>query len=100
MSGSNCQAGGGKMAQHRLWARRGFYRRVRLRKLAHVWQSLVGAELVLECRNFCFEGGAVVGNGSISQVRPEDKMATDLQNGDIITLSFPHFFFNNDEGRG
>jgi hypothetical protein len=33
------------------------------------------------------------------EVRPEDKMATDSQNGDIITLSFPHFFFNNDEGR-
>jgi hypothetical protein len=32
-------------------------------------------------------------------VRPEEKMATDLQNGNIIVLSFPHFFFNNDEGR-
>jgi hypothetical protein len=30
------------------------------------------------------------GAGSISQeVRPEDKMATDSQNGDIITLSRP-----------
>jgi hypothetical protein len=36
MAGSNCQAGWGKMVQHRLWARRGFYRRERLRKLAHV----------------------------------------------------------------
>jgi hypothetical protein len=41
------------------------------------------------------------GGGSISQeVRPEDKMAANSQNGDIITLSFPHFFFNNDEGKG
>jgi hypothetical protein len=45
-------------------------------------------ELVLEHRNFCFK---VIVGGSISQVRPEDKMATDLQNGDIIVLSFPHF---------
>jgi hypothetical protein len=36
----------------------------------------------------------------VSQVRSEDKMATDLQDGDIIVLSFPHFFFNNDKGRG
>jgi hypothetical protein len=35
MAGSNHQAGQRKMAQHRLWARRGFYRRGRLRKLAH-----------------------------------------------------------------
>jgi hypothetical protein len=41
------------------------------------------------------------GGGSISQeVRPEDKMAADSQNDNIIVLSFPHFFFNNDEGRG
>jgi hypothetical protein len=33
-------------------------------------------------------------------VRHEDKMATNLQNGDIIVLSFPHFFFNKNEGRG
>jgi hypothetical protein len=37
MAGSNCQAGQGKMAQPRLWARQGFYRRGRLRKLAHAW---------------------------------------------------------------
>jgi hypothetical protein len=37
-------------------------------------------------REFLFKGGAVVGNGSISQVRPEDKMAADLQNGGIIVL--------------
>jgi hypothetical protein len=37
MAGSNHQAGWGKMAQHRLWAKHGFYRRGRLRKLAHVW---------------------------------------------------------------
>jgi hypothetical protein len=33
-------------------------------------------------------------------VRLEDKMAAELQNGNIIVPSFPHFFFNNDEGRG
>jgi hypothetical protein len=45
MAGSNHQAGRGKMAQPRLWVRRGFYRRGRLRKLAHAWESLVGAGL-------------------------------------------------------
>jgi hypothetical protein len=45
------------MAQHRLWARRGFYRRGRLRKLEHVRESPVGVELVLECRNFCLRVG-------------------------------------------
>jgi hypothetical protein len=44
-AGSNLQAGQGKMVQHRLWARRGFYRRGRLRQLAHVWESLVGVGL-------------------------------------------------------
>jgi hypothetical protein len=33
---------GGKMAQPRVWARSGFYRRGRLRKLVHVRESLVG----------------------------------------------------------
>jgi hypothetical protein len=33
-------------------------------------------------------------------VRSEDKMAANLQDVDIIVLSFPHFFFNNDEGKG
>jgi hypothetical protein len=38
------------------------------------------------------KGRAVVGGGSISQeVRPEDKMGTNSQNGNIITLSFPNF---------
>jgi hypothetical protein len=32
-----------------------------------------------------FKGGAVIGNGPISQVRPEDKMAADLQ---MATLLF------------
>jgi hypothetical protein len=32
----NCQAGRGKMAQPRLWAKRGFYRRGWLRKLVQV----------------------------------------------------------------
>jgi hypothetical protein len=38
-------------------------------------------------REFLFKFGDVVGGGSISQVRPEGKMATNLQNGDIIVLS-------------
>jgi hypothetical protein len=34
------------------------------------------------------KGGTVIEGGSISQeMRPEDKMAADSQNGDIITLS-------------
>jgi hypothetical protein len=58
-----------------------------------VWEFLLGVELLL--------GVKLPGGGFLSQeVRPEDKMATESQNGDIITLSFPHFFFNNDEGRG
>jgi hypothetical protein len=36
MAGLNCQAGPGKMVQHRLLARRGFYRRGKLRKLAEL----------------------------------------------------------------
>jgi hypothetical protein len=40
----------------------------------------------LRAWEFLFKGGAVIGSGSISQVKPEDKMATDLQNGDIIVL--------------
>jgi hypothetical protein len=35
MAGPNCQAGRGKMVQQWTWARRGFYRRGRVRKLAH-----------------------------------------------------------------
>jgi hypothetical protein len=42
----------GRMVQHRLWARRGFYRRGRLRKLAHVVVSGRGGA-VLERGNFC-----------------------------------------------
>jgi hypothetical protein len=41
----------------------------------------------LGVREFLFKGRAVIANDSISQVRPKDKMATDLQNGDIIVLS-------------
>jgi hypothetical protein len=41
----------------------------------------------LGAQEFLFKGRAVIGNGSISQVRPEDKIAADLQNGDIIVLS-------------
>jgi hypothetical protein len=36
---------------------------------------------------FLFKVGDVVGGSSISQVRPEDKMATNSQNGEIIVLS-------------
>jgi hypothetical protein len=39
------------------------------------------------------------GNQQGKEVRPEDKVAADSQNGDIITLPIPHFFFNNDGGR-
>jgi hypothetical protein len=86
MTDTSLQADQGKMAQLRLWARYGFYRTGRLRKLAHVQESPSGVELVLEHGNF-FLGRAVIGGGSISQVRPEDKLAADLQNGDIIVLS-------------
>jgi hypothetical protein len=44
-------------------------------------------------------GISVKGGFDISQeLRPDDNMATDSQNGCIIVLSFPHFFFN-DESR-
>jgi hypothetical protein len=43
----------------------------------------------LRAWEFLFKGGAVVRGGSISQVRPEDKMATNSQNGDITVLSKP-----------
>jgi hypothetical protein len=56
----NCQAGRGKMAQHRFWARHGFYRRGRLRKLEHVRESPVGAEFVLEHGNFCLRAGLLL----------------------------------------
>jgi hypothetical protein len=45
MAGSNCQAGWVKVVQHWLWARCGFYRKRSLRKLAHVWESLLVVEL-------------------------------------------------------
>jgi hypothetical protein len=46
----------------------------------HVWEFLLGVELPLGLR--------LPGGGSISQeVKPEDKMATDSQNVDLITLS-------------
>jgi hypothetical protein len=38
-------------------------------------------------QKFLFNEGDVIENGSISQVRPDDKMATDIQNGGIIVLS-------------
>jgi hypothetical protein len=73
MAGSNHQAGWGKMAQHRLWGRHGFYRRGRLRKSAHVRESLVGWGC-LRAWEFLLRGGAAI-------------FAADSQNGDIITLS-------------
>jgi hypothetical protein len=54
----------------------------------------------LGVREFLFKVGAVTGNGSIPQVRPEDTMAADLQMVTLLLLSFPNFFFNNDEDRG
>jgi hypothetical protein len=45
MVDSNHQAGWENMAQHRFWARRGLYRRERLRKLVQAWYSLVGGGL-------------------------------------------------------
>jgi hypothetical protein len=62
------------MAQHRLWARRGFYRR--------------GKKEVSACMGVSGRGGACLRVG-VSQVRSEDKMATGLQDGDIIVLSLP-----------
>jgi hypothetical protein len=51
-----------------------------LKKLEHAQESPVGVELP--------------GGGSISQeVRPEDKMAADSQNGDFITLSVNIYVF-------
>jgi hypothetical protein len=74
MAGPNCQAGWGNMVQHRLWARPGFYRRGRLRKLAHAQESLVGVGLS-QSVGISAKGGAAI-------------LAADSQNGDIITLSF------------
>jgi hypothetical protein len=78
MAGSNRQAGWGKMAQQRFWARCGCYRRGRLRKL--VQAAVVSGR-----------GGAVLELGNlslgVSQVRSEGKMATDLE---MATLLFYH----------
>jgi hypothetical protein len=60
MAGSNCQAGQGNMAQHRLWARRGFYRRGSLRKLAHAWQSVRGGAC-LRAWEFLLRAGLSLG---------------------------------------
>jgi hypothetical protein len=46
-----------------------------------------GGRACLGAREFLFKGGAAI-------------LATNSQNGDIITLSFYHCIFNNDEGRG
>jgi hypothetical protein len=59
MAVSNHQAGWGKMAQHRLWARCGFYRRGRLRKLADAQWSLVGWGC-LRAWDFLLRGGAAI----------------------------------------
>jgi hypothetical protein len=83
MAGSNCQAGWGKMAQHRLWARHGFYRRGRLRKLA-MHSSLWWGWGCLRAQEFLLRAGLSLG---VSQVRSEDKMATDLQ---MVTLLLYH----------
>jgi hypothetical protein len=73
------------MAQHRLWARRGFHRRGRLRKLACAQESPVGVELLL---------------GLHSQVRPEDKMTADLQMATLLFYHSPIFSLIMMEGRG
>jgi hypothetical protein len=72
------------MAQPRAWESSGFYRRGRGRKLVRVAVVSGRGGAVLEHGNL-FKGGAAI--------------LADSQNGDIIVLSFPHFFFNNDEGR-
>jgi hypothetical protein len=61
MAGPHCQSGWGKVAEHRLWARCGFYRRGRLRKLAHAQESPVGVELLSEHGNFCLRAGLSLG---------------------------------------
>jgi hypothetical protein len=43
---------------------------------------------------------AQVSNQRGKEVSPEDKMVADSENGDIIVLSFPYFFFNNNAGWG
>jgi hypothetical protein len=43
-------------------------------------------------------GGAVLEHGNL--FKGGAAILVDSQNGDVIVLSFPHFFFNNDEGRG
>jgi hypothetical protein len=48
------------MVQHRFWARHGFYRRGKLRKLAHMWEFPGGVELVLEDGNFCLRVGLLL----------------------------------------
>jgi hypothetical protein len=45
MAGPNCQTSGEKMAQQWTWARRGFYRMGRLRKLARAQKPLIGVGL-------------------------------------------------------
>jgi hypothetical protein len=53
---------GEKRAQQGIWARGGFYRRGRLRKLMYMWYLWCGWA-VLESGNL-FKGGAVLGSSS------------------------------------
>jgi hypothetical protein len=85
MAGPNCQAGQGKDGaaqslgeQWLLWKGEG-----KEVSTGAVVSGRGGA--VLEHGNW-FKGGAAI--------------LAESQNGDIIVLSFSHFFFNNDEGRG
>jgi hypothetical protein len=39
-------------------------------------------------------------HGNLGSSKGGAAILADSQNGDIIVLSFPHFFFNNDEDRG
>jgi hypothetical protein len=72
MAVPNCQAGLGKMAQPPIWVSSGFYRKGRIRKLAHARESLMEWGC-LRAWEFLLRGWAVI--------------LTDSQNGDIIVLS-------------
>jgi hypothetical protein len=55
----------------------------------------------LGAREVLLKGRAVIGNGSIFQeMRPEDKMTTIYKVVALLFYHSPHFFFNNDDGRG
>jgi hypothetical protein len=98
MTGMSHQPDQGNMAQHRLWARHVFYRRGRLRKLVHAWESLVGVELVLEHGNFCLRVSSLA-EGSFLKWGLRIKWPPIYKIVTLLFYHFPIFFFNNDEGR-